>query len=80
MKLIIGNMANSEALRADGRNNFTDILASIAVLIGLRIRKARGRGASLWALEGRECRKLGDFFYHAFSRAAGSLQLHSFCG
>lgn len=37
MKLIIGNMANSEALRADGRNNFTDILASIAVLIGLRI-------------------------------------------
>ncbi|EOH82463.1 cation diffusion facilitator family transporter [Enterococcus raffinosus] len=37
MKLIIGNMANSEALRADGLNNFTDILASIAVLIGLRI-------------------------------------------
>ena len=37
MKLIVGNLANSEALRADGLNNFTDILASIAVLIGLRI-------------------------------------------
>lgn len=37
MKLVVGNVANSEALRADGLNNFTDILASIAVLIGLRI-------------------------------------------
>ncbi|MBU5584816.1 cation transporter, partial [Enterococcus sp. S181_ASV_20] len=37
MKLIVGNLANSEALRADGLNNFTDILASVAVLIGLRI-------------------------------------------
>jgi len=37
MKLIVGNMANSEALRADGLNNFTDILASVAVLIGLHI-------------------------------------------
>lgn len=37
MKLVVGNLANSEALRADGLNNFTDILASIAVLIGLRI-------------------------------------------
>lgn len=37
LKLVVGNIANSEALRADGLNNFTDILASIAVLIGLRI-------------------------------------------
>lgn len=37
LKLSIGNIADSEALRADGLNNFTDILASIAVLIGLRI-------------------------------------------
>lgn len=37
MKLVVGNLANSEALRADGLNNFTDILASVAVLIGLRI-------------------------------------------
>ena len=37
LKLSIGNIADSEALRADGLNNFTDILASIAVLIGLRV-------------------------------------------
>ncbi|MBO0453155.1 cation diffusion facilitator family transporter [Candidatus Enterococcus murrayae] len=37
MKLVVGHWANSEALRADGLNNFTDILSSIAVLIGLRI-------------------------------------------
>ena len=36
MKLVVGNLANSEALRADGLNNFTDILASVAVLIGSR--------------------------------------------
>ena len=36
LKLTIGYMANSEALRADGLNNATDIIASIAVLIGLR--------------------------------------------
>ncbi|GAB6930295.1 manganese transporter MneS [Paenibacillus sp. JCM 10914] len=37
IKLWIGNTANSEALRADGLNNATDIVASIAVLIGLRL-------------------------------------------
>ncbi len=37
LKLIIGYMANSEALLADGLNNSTDIIASIAVLVGLRI-------------------------------------------
>ncbi|MCH5585319.1 cation diffusion facilitator family transporter [Shimazuella sp. AN120528] len=36
LKLCIGYMANSEALRADGLNNATDIVASIAVFIGLR--------------------------------------------
>ncbi|BCG59245.1 cation diffusion facilitator family transporter [Paenibacillus sp. URB8-2] len=36
-KLIIGYAANSEALKADGLNNATDIVASIAVLIGLRL-------------------------------------------
>lgn len=36
LKLIIGSIANSEALRADGLNNATDIIASIAILIGLR--------------------------------------------
>lgn len=37
LKLIIGYTANSEALKADGLNNTTDIIASIAVLIGLKI-------------------------------------------
>ncbi|MBS4190748.1 cation transporter [Bacillus sp. FJAT-49705] len=37
LKLMIGYMSNSEALKADGMNNMTDIIASIAVLIGLRL-------------------------------------------
>ncbi|TYR79055.1 cation transporter [Priestia megaterium] len=36
-KLIIAGMASSSALKADGLNNLTDIIASIAVLIGLKI-------------------------------------------
>lgn len=36
-KLTVGFIGNSEALKADGLNNTTDIAASIAVLIGLRI-------------------------------------------
>ena len=37
LKLTIGNFADSEALKADGLNNTTDIIASIAVLIGLKM-------------------------------------------
>ncbi|WP_462411578.1 cation diffusion facilitator family transporter [Neobacillus sp. Marseille-QA0830] len=37
LKLIIGYISNSEALKADGLNNATDIIASIAVLIGLKL-------------------------------------------
>lgn len=37
VKLTIGYIGTSEALKADGLNNSTDIAASIAVLIGLRI-------------------------------------------
>ena len=37
LKLFIGDIAGSEALRADGFNNATDIVASIAVLVGLRL-------------------------------------------
>ena len=37
VKLTIGYIGTSEALKADGLNNTTDIIASIAVLIGLRI-------------------------------------------
>ena len=36
-KLTVGYIANSEALKADGLNNTTDIIASVAVLIGLKI-------------------------------------------
>ncbi|SDP24671.1 cation diffusion facilitator family transporter [Halobacillus sp. SY10] len=36
-KLIIASAGNSEALRADGLNNTTDVIASVAVLIGLKI-------------------------------------------
>lgn len=36
-KLIIATIGNSSALRADGLNNATDVIASIAVLIGLKI-------------------------------------------
>lgn len=37
MKLTVGYLGASQALKADGLNNTTDIIASIAVLIGLRI-------------------------------------------
>jgi cation diffusion facilitator family transporter len=36
-KLLIGYASQSKALTADGLNNSTDILASVAVLIGLRL-------------------------------------------
>ncbi|WP_100405377.1 cation diffusion facilitator family transporter [Bacillus solitudinis] len=37
IKLVVGYMSNSAALIADGLNNTTDIIASIAVLIGLKL-------------------------------------------
>ncbi|MFS0862318.1 cation diffusion facilitator family transporter [Fredinandcohnia sp. 179-A 10B2 NHS] len=37
LKLVISYLTDSEALRADGFNNTTDIIASVAVLIGLRL-------------------------------------------
>lgn len=37
IKLVIAYMSGSAALKADGLNNTTDIVASIAVLIGLRL-------------------------------------------
>ncbi|MBA4535617.1 cation transporter [Bacillus aquiflavi] len=37
LKLIVGYFGNSEALKADGLNNSTDVVASIAILIGLKI-------------------------------------------
>lgn len=37
IKMAVGYLSGSEALKADGLNNATDIVASIAVLIGLRL-------------------------------------------
>lgn len=37
IKIVVGYMSNSAALQADGYNNTTDIIASIAVLIGLKL-------------------------------------------
>lgn len=37
LKLVVGYMTDSAALKADGLNNSTDIIASIAVFIGLRL-------------------------------------------
>lgn len=37
LKLFVGYISDSEALKADGLNNTTDILASVSVLIGLRL-------------------------------------------
>ncbi|PFP28662.1 transporter [Bacillus sp. AFS073361] len=37
LKLSVGFIAHSEALKADGLNNVTDIIASAAVLIGLKL-------------------------------------------
>ncbi|MGN7401238.1 cation diffusion facilitator family transporter [Cytobacillus praedii] len=37
LKLVIAHMSDSAALKADGLNNTTDIIASIAVLIGLKL-------------------------------------------
>lgn len=37
VKLVIAYIGHSEALRADGLNNSTDVIASVAVLVGLKI-------------------------------------------
>ncbi len=37
VKLIVAHFGESQALRADGLNNVTDVVASLAVLIGLKI-------------------------------------------
>ncbi|MBC1604653.1 cation diffusion facilitator family transporter [Paenilisteria rocourtiae] len=37
LKIVIGFLGHSDALQADGLNNTTDIIASVALLIGLKI-------------------------------------------
>ena len=38
-KLIVGSIAHSDGVKADGWNNFSDIIASVAILIGIKIAK-----------------------------------------
>ncbi|AEH47734.1 cation diffusion facilitator family transporter [Parageobacillus thermoglucosidasius] len=38
-KLIVGSVAHSDGVKADGWNNFSDIIASVAILIGIKIAK-----------------------------------------
>lgn len=55
MKLVIGYTSNSAALKADGLNNATDIISSIAVLIGLKLSQRppdRDHGYGHWKSEG----------------------------
>lgn len=37
LKIVIGSVGHSDALQADGLNNTTDIIASVALLVGLKI-------------------------------------------
>lgn len=37
IKLLIGYLSDSEALKADGLNNITDIISSTAILVGLKL-------------------------------------------
>ena len=54
IKLIVGYLSDSAALKADGLNNTTDIIASIAVLVGLRLSQRppdRDHGYGHWKSE-----------------------------
>src|SRR5699024_2648212 len=37
LKIIFAHLTNSQALRADGLNNATDVIASVSILIGMKI-------------------------------------------
>lgn len=50
IKLGVGFWGGSEALKADGLNNVTDIVASVAVLIGLRISQSRRMTTTITAI------------------------------
>lgn len=54
LKIFIGRFTSSEALSADGWNNFTDILSNIFVLIGLKLSsrpKDKGHPYGHWKIE-----------------------------
>ena len=50
LKIFVGSHFFSAAVQADGWNNFTDVLSSIAVLIGLRRRICRSSRPTVSAL------------------------------
>ena len=55
-------------------NNATDIIASVAVLIGLRLAQNRlMKSIQVWTLESRECSKFDYVIDHACCRAASTL-------
>ncbi len=52
VKYVTGFVFNSAAVRADALNNMTDIIVSLAVIIGLKISiKPADRESSLWPFE-----------------------------
>ena len=79
LKLFIGYLADSEALKADGLNNSTDIIASIAVLIGLKLHKSRLIRPSIWSLEIRNSCIDGCFFYYGGSWNSSFIYSYLFC-
>lgn len=76
-KLAIGRLANSEGLWADGLNNATDIVASIAVLIGLRLAQKPADEDQIWTLESRKCGESRNILDYAGGWSAGFMVLHS---
>ena len=77
LKLVIGYMADSEALKADGLNNTTDIIASIAVLIGLKLSQKPADSDhpyGHWKVRNR--RFNGGFFHHDGSRDSSLIHGH----
>ncbi len=67
-KIIIGNLAGSMSIAADGLNNLSDAASSIVTLIGFKIAEKAGRqSASLWAcplrISGKSDGRCDDLIY-----------------
>lgn len=66
--------SDAAALSADGLNNFTDVISTVAVMIGLRIaRRPADEDKSLWPLESGNDSEPRHFLNHAFGRPAGTV-------
>lgn len=70
-KLVCGYLFASSALLADGFNNLTDIVASLAVLIGLRISRKPPDSDHTYGHFRRDGRCADGFFYHGNGRHSG---------